>query len=124
VRSLSVLVVDDSLDCADTARRLVTLFGHRAEVAYDGQAAIEAARHSPPDVVLLDLSMPGMNGYRVAERLGQVLGRKPLMVALTGYGRPEDVEHSLKVGFDHHLLKPFDPLELERLLREHASRAG
>jgi CheY-like chemotaxis protein len=122
-RALSVLIVDDCHDCADSLGKLLALYGHRAQVAYDGEAAVRAARHSLPDVLLVDLAMPGMDGYELLKRLDGVFLGKPLLVAVTGHGQLEDVDRCRAAGFDHHLLKPFEPAALEALLmRAHTER--
>ena len=121
-RSLRVLVVDDNPDTRATLRVLLGLWGHQAAEAADGYAAVDMAATFLPDVMLLDLGLPRLDGYEVARRLRRLTGLADvLLIAITGYGRPEDVAACRAAGFDHHLLKPFDPTELERLL---ALRAG
>jgi len=86
---------------------ILSMQGHQVETAYDGPAAIEAVRTFGPDVVLLDIGLPGMNGYEVAKHLQLEPGReKMLIVALTGYGQAEDKLRASEAGFDSHLVKP------------------
>jgi two-component system OmpR family response regulator len=114
---LRVLVVEDHADTADSLALLLTLFGHEVRVARDGPTALEMARAFPPDVVLLDIGLPGIDGWQVAERLRQQSGQKrPLLIAVTGYGQDADHRRSQEAGIDLHLLKPVDPDQLRRLL--------
>jgi CheY-like chemotaxis protein len=110
----SVLIVDNNRDAADSLALLLRLAGHEVRTAYDGPAALDLARVWPPDVVLLDIGMPGMDGLEVARRLRQDLGLKQaLLVALTGYGQDEDRRRSQEAGFNAHLVKPVDVCDLE-----------
>lgn len=112
-----ILVVDDHRDAADSLALLLRLLGAEAHVARDGPSALAAARAVRPAVVLLDLGMPGMDGYEVARRLRREPGwRDVVLVALTGWGQEEDRRRSREAGFDHHLVKPVDPPALEALL--------
>ena len=111
-----VLVVDDNKDAADSLRLLLKLLGHQAEVAYDGTAALAMARRDPPDLVLCDLGLPGMDGFELARRLRAALPACPRLVAVSGYAQREDVERSLAAGFDGHIAKPPDPAEIARQL--------
>ena len=102
-----VLVVDDNRDAADSLADLLDLLGHEAKVAYDGPAALELARELQPTLVLLDIGLPGMNGYEVARALrSEPHGQGITIVALSGYGRASDKELSRQAGFDDHLVKP------------------
>ncbi len=114
----SVLVVDDNVDAATTlARLLKRLYGQEVRLAFDGPTAIEAALDARPDLVLLDIGMPGMDGYEVARRLRALPGfERTLIVALTGWGQEKDRERSVRAGFDKHLVKPVDPSGLMDLL--------
>jgi CheY-like chemotaxis protein len=119
-----VLVVDDSRDGAESLALLLRLKGHDVRVAHDGLAALEAARANRPDLAILDIGMPGMDGYELAQRLREEPGlAKLVLVALTGWGQAEDRRRSQEAGFNHHLTKPADPAALERLLGE-AKRVG
>ncbi len=112
-----VLVVDDCRYLADPLAWLLMRWGYRAAVAYDGPSALAAALARPPAAVLLDLGLPGLDGYEVARRLrGQPRTERALLVALTGYGLEDDVRLCYEAGFDRHLLKPIDPEELRRAL--------
>ncbi len=116
-RRLRVLVVDDDSDTRTTLLFLLRAWGHEAAAAADGPSALAAAAQFAPDAVLLDLGLPGMDGYEVCRRLRQLNGAGPaLLVALSGFGREEDVGRALQAGCDRHLLKPCDPEQLRRLL--------
>jgi PAS domain S-box-containing protein len=122
-RSWSILVADDSLDGANSLARLLRFLGHEVRVAHDGQAAVELARSFRPDIALLDVGMPVMDGHEAARRLrGDPELSGMLLVALTGWGRLEDQAQSREAGFDLHLVKPVEVEKLVRLLNEF--RAG
>ncbi|MDQ6881985.1 MAG: response regulator, partial [Pseudomonadota bacterium] len=115
--SLRVLVVDDNVDAADTLAALLEMGGHVTRVANNGSQAIEMAQAFRPQVVFLDIGLPGMNGYEVARRLRGMPGmERGILVALTGWGTREDRERSAQAGFDHHLTKPADMTAVETLL--------
>lgn len=116
-QGLRVLVVDDNRDAADSLAVLLDAWGHDCQVNYDGASALQRARDYRPDCVLLDISMPGMDGYTVARRLRQEpeLARIKL-VALTAYSDETHSRRIQKAGFDHHVVKPADTDELQRLL--------
>jgi two-component system CheB/CheR fusion protein len=112
-----VLVVDDNRDSAESLTALLGLLGHEVEQAHDGRAALEAAHRRAPDLVLLDLGMPGMSGYEVARRLrADTALTGTALVALTGYGSDEDRRATREAGFDGHLVKPIDFHALEQIL--------
>lgn len=112
-----VLVVDDNVDAANTLVELLALQGHSAQAAHRGAVALELAERWRPDVVLLDIGMPEMDGYEVARRLrGQPWAGATVLVALTGWGQESDRMRTRDGGFDHHLIKPVDPEEIERLI--------
>jgi len=114
-----LLVVDDNPDAADSLAMLLRLQGHEVRVAHDGPAALQIAAASRPDLVFLDIGMPGMDGYEVARRLRQTPGlEKVVLAALTGWGQQEDRRRTAEAGFDHHLVKPVEPKTLEGLLAE------
>jgi CheY-like chemotaxis protein len=121
---LRVLVVEDYPDAGESLAMLLRLYGHEVEVAPDGATALQMARGSRPNVLLVDIGLPGEDGYAVAKRLRGLLPAKPLLIALTGYGQARDCQRSRDEGFDHHLLKPFDPRKLENLLEQFANREG
>jgi PAS domain S-box-containing protein len=115
VRPKKILVVDDNRDCAESLAALLRMDGHETATAFDGQEALVAVRLLAPEVILLDIGLPGINGYQVADRLRE-LGSPARLVALTGYGQPEDRERAQQVGFHYHLVKPVDPDALARVL--------
>ncbi len=117
-RPLRVLVTDDNADSADSLALLLRLEGHDVRTANDGPKALEAARGFRPHVVFLDIALPnGMDGHEVARRLRQEPGmEKAVLIAITGYGQPEDVARAEAAGMDHHVTKPADPAALRRLL--------
>jgi PAS domain S-box-containing protein len=112
-----VLVVDDNVDAADTLALLLRLAGHEVRVAYDGPSALGLAAEFRPQVVLLDLGMPVMDGYEVARRLRRQPGLGGVvLVALTGWGQEEERRLSRAAGIDHHLVKPIEPEKLHEVL--------
>ena len=111
-----ILVVDDNVDGAETLATLLSLLGHTTRTAFNGLTALEAAARMRPDVVLLDIGLPGMNGYEVAARLCEAEPPRPLLVAITGWGSDEDRRRAAMAGFDHHLTKPVDPEQVTALL--------
>ncbi len=119
-----VLVVDDNADAADSLAVLLRLLGHDVRVAHDGPQALAAAAGGWPELVLLDIGMPGMDGYEVARRLrADPATAGAVLAALTGWGQEEDRRRSKEAGFDLHLVKPADLGELQRLLAELPARA-
>ena len=117
-RTFRVLVVDDNRDAADSLAWLARLWGYEAETAYDGRAGLEAARAFRPHCLVLDLGMPGMDGYALARRVRQEPDLKTSrLVALSAYGGEEWKQRLHEAGFDHYLTKPADPGDLERLLK-------
>jgi PAS domain S-box-containing protein len=114
-RGLRVLVVEDNLDSARSLAALLRLQGHEVEVVHDGRNAVETAGRFGPSVVLLDIGLPGVDGYEIARQL-RTRGSKAVLVSLTGYGRESDRRKSAEAGCDHHLLKPVEPEVLKRLL--------
>jgi PAS domain S-box-containing protein len=114
-----ILVVDDNRDAADTLAMLLRMMGHEVHTAHDGLEAVGSASVFQPDVVLLDIGLPKLNGYEVARRLReQPGGGEVILIALTGWGQEEDRRRSREVGFDHHLTKPVELDELQRLLAQ------
>ena len=118
--SRRVLVVDDSEDAADSLALLLEMHGHQTRVAYSGPDALDAARAFEPHAVLLDIGLPGMDGYEVARRLREGEARGAVIIAVTGYGRAEDRTRALAAGCDYHLTKPVDPDDLEKLMEQSA----
>jgi CheY-like chemotaxis protein len=120
-----VLVVDDNADAAQLIADALETIGHETRVAFDGPAALEAASTFCPEVALLDLGLPLMDGYELADRLGSLPGvAPPVLVALTGYGQATDVERSRAAGFNAHIVKPVDMQELMGLLDRLRPRAS
>jgi two-component system, chemotaxis family, CheB/CheR fusion protein len=120
VAPLRILIVDDNRDSADMLAMLLKFNGHETHTAHDGLAAVEATNRLDPDVVVLDIGLPGLNGYDAARRIREQNGGKgrPLLVALTGWGQDEDRRRSEEAGFDAHLVKPVDERVLRKLLAE------
>jgi PAS domain S-box-containing protein len=114
-----ILVIDDNVDTARGMTRLLKLLGHDVQAAYDGPTGMEAARSYRPDVILLDIGLPGMDGYEVARRLRrEEFGKGVRIIAVSGYGQDEDRRRSKEAGFDHHLVKPIDHSALITLLTQ------
>jgi CheY-like chemotaxis protein len=110
---MRVLVVDDNVDAAQTLHEFLAALGHRSAIAHDGIAALEVASVFHPDVAVLDIGLPVMDGYELARRLRELAGCGQLrLIAVTGYGQDSDRARSREAGFDHHLVKPiaFDAL--------------
>jgi len=115
--SFRVLVVDDNVDAAQALEMLLTELGHDVQTAYDGPSALQAAIDSPPNVVLLDIGLPGMDGYEVAAKMRQrPIFKNVILVAMTGYGQESDRQRSLEAKFDHHMVKPPDFHKLQQIL--------
>ena len=114
----AILVVDDNVDSANSMAMLLRMGGHEVEVAHDGPSALDRVSAHAPDIVLLDIGLPGMSGYQVAEAMREKLGRDhvPRIYAMTGYGQEHDRDRSRESGFDGHLVKPVLPDELFRLI--------
>ncbi len=116
--ALRILIVDDNVDAADSTAMLLSLDGYETHSVHSAHAALEAAPSIRPDVVLLDIGLPEMDGYEVARRLRSLpAGEHSLIVALTGYGQPADRERATLAGFDEFLVKPVEPVVLNRLLK-------
>jgi CheY-like chemotaxis protein len=112
-----ILVVDDNKDSAESLGMLLRIMGNEVRTAYDGPSALEAAKEFRPDVVLLDIGMPGMNGYDVARTMRQMPEVKDaVLVAQTGWGKEEDRRRSSETGFNAHMVKPVDHDALQKLL--------
>ena len=112
-----VLVVDDNIDAADTLGMLLRLAGQDVVVVHGGVAAIEQALAHVPEIVVLDLGMPDLNGYEVCRRLRQEpLTQNAVLIAVTGWGQDADRMRSRDAGFDHHLVKPVEWSTIEKLL--------
>ncbi len=110
-----IVIVDDNHDASQSLATLLRLSGHEVVIATDGASALDVVQKLRPDLALLDIGLPGMSGYEIARRLRRS-GCNVRLAALTGYGAPEDRERSRDAGFDHHFVKPIDPIALEQLI--------
>jgi CheY-like chemotaxis protein len=120
-----ILIADDNVDTASGMERLLKLLGNDAMAVHDGSGAVLAARTFRPDFVLLDIGLPGMDGYEVAAMLrGDEVLKDAVIIAVSGYGREEDRQRALSAGFDHHLVKPVDFDALTSLLGRPDSGEG
>jgi len=117
-----VLVIDDNEDAANAMAMLVEAVGGEPQVAYDGTSGLKKMSEFTPDVVLLDIGMPGIDGYETCRRIRQEFGSDVVVVALTGWGQDQDKQEALRAGFDAHLTKPADPATLELLLAHAKAR--
>jgi len=119
-----VLVVDDNADAAESLGMLLEMMGNQAHIAHDGLQALEMAAALKPDIVLLDIGLPGLNGHDTARRMRADSGTADaVLVALTGWGEAEDRRRSREAGFDYHLVKPVQIEDLEKILA-HPVRAA
>jgi CheY-like chemotaxis protein len=120
-----VLVVDDSVDAAESLAMLLTLEGHEIYKAHDGAEAVRTAERVRPDIVLMDIGLPILNGYEACRRIrNHAWGAAITLVAITGWGQDEDREQSNAAGFDIHLVKPVDHDELLRVVGSARPRAS
>ena len=120
---LRVLVADDNADSAESLALLLQMMGHEVRTELDGARAVETAQAFQPQVVLLDLGMPQLNGYEAARRIRALPGGdQVVLIAQTGWSQPEDRQRSRDAGFDHHVVKPIPAGALEKLLARR--RAG
>jgi CheY-like chemotaxis protein len=114
-----ILLVEDNLDARETLRLLLELDGHRVAAADTGENAIKLALERPFSVALIDIGLPDVDGYHVAQRIRSApTGARVILVALTGYGRPEDIRRAREAGFDAHVIKPVDPDALTKILSD------
>jgi CheY-like chemotaxis protein len=112
-----VLVIDDNVDSAEMLAEFMTMKGHDVRMALTGPEALLVFDRFRPDVVLLDIGLPGMNGYEVAQRIRELpSGGRTLLVALTGFGQSADRDRTAQAGFDIHLVKPVEPEAISRLV--------
>jgi signal transduction histidine kinase/ActR/RegA family two-component response regulator len=118
-----ILIIEDNADNRDSLRDLLEERGHRVDVASDGPQGIEEALRLRPEVALIDIGLPTLDGFEVARRLRRALGPDVFLIALTGYGQPEDKDLAKQAGFDAHLTKPMHPNDLERMLSAGAAVA-
>lgn len=114
-----ILVVDDNHDSALSLAMMLSIMGHETRTAHDGETAVVSAEAFLPDVVLLDIGLPKLNGYEVAQRIREnVWGKSMFLIAVTGWGQDEDRQRSSEVGLNLHMVKPVEPSVLEKLLAE------
>lgn len=114
-----ILVVDDNHDSAMSLAMMLSIMGHETRTAHDGESAVATAESFLPDVILLDIGLPKLNGYEVAQRIREnTWGASMFLIAVTGWGQEEDRQRSSEVGLNVHMVKPVEPAALERLLSE------
>jgi CheY-like chemotaxis protein len=113
-----ILVVDDNQDAADSLAMLLRILGHEVHTAHDGLEAVGAAGVFRPDVVLLDIGLPTLNGYDAGRRIREQQGADVVLIALTGWGQEEDRRRSKEAGFDHHMTKPVEFDALQKVLAD------
>jgi len=117
LRRYRILVVDDNHDSALSLAMVLTMMGHETRTAHDGETALASAESFHPDVVLLDIGLPKMNGYEVAQRIrDNDWGTSMFLIAVTGWGQAEDRARSAEVGLDMHMVKPVEPTALQAVL--------
>jgi CheY-like chemotaxis protein len=118
-----ILVVDDNHDSALSLAMMLSIMGHETRTAHDGESAVSTAESFLPEVVLLDIGLPKLNGYEVAQRIRENdWGQSMFLIAVTGWGQEEDRQRSSEVGLNVHMVKPVEPAALERLLAELPNR--
>jgi CheY-like chemotaxis protein len=116
-RKRRLLVVDDNRDAAESMSMLLQMWGHEVAFVYDGPSALETAEQWRPEAVFLDIGLPGMDGYEVAERMRALPHAKgAVLIAITGYGQDDDRLRSQRAGIEHHLVKPVAPDALRSLI--------
>jgi CheY-like chemotaxis protein len=108
--------VDDNVDGVESLADLIGLLGHQVRIAHDGPTGIRVVSEFDPDIVLLDIGLPGMDGYEVARRIRREFGTRIVLIAVSGYGREEDREQSREAGCQQHLVKPVEFRTLQTLL--------
>ena len=116
-RRFRILVVDDNHDSALSMAMMLQIMGHDTRTAHDGESAVSTAETFLPEVVLLDIGLPKLNGYEVAQRIREkTWGQSMYLIAVTGWGQDEDRQRSSEVGLNLHMVKPVEPAALEKLL--------
>jgi CheY-like chemotaxis protein len=120
--SLRILVVDDNVDAARSLAKMLEILGHQALLAHDGRQAVEVALREHPNVILLDLGLPGLNGYQVCQTLRKEGLTGELIAAVTGYGQDSDRRLTAEAGFDVHLVKPVAMQTVQELLVNYAAK--
>jgi DNA-binding response OmpR family regulator len=125
VRTASVLIIEDNLDTAESLARFLKIgCGYHVDIATDGIKGLQMARSALPDVVILDLGLPKKNGLIVGEQIAESFDPRPLLIAVTGYGDQATRDLAGTAGFDHFLVKPADPFDIEALIEAHLQSAG
>jgi two-component system OmpR family response regulator len=115
---LRVLIVEDDADTADSMAILLRLYTYDVQVACDGATALRTVLEKQPDVVLLDIGLPKLDGWELAKQLrSQITGKRPLLIAISGYGMQSDQKRSQEAGIDLHLVKPVEPEMLQQVLQ-------
>jgi CheY-like chemotaxis protein len=118
-KSFRILVVDDNHDSALSQAMMLSIMGHDTRTAHDGESAVAEAERFLPEVVLLDIGLPKLNGYEVAQRIRkQSWGASMFLIAVTGWGQEEDRQRSTEVGLNVHMVKPVEPAALEKILAD------
>ena len=118
-KSFRILVVDDNHDSALSQAMMLSIMGHQTRTAHDGESAVACAESFLPEVVLLDIGLPKLNGYEVAQRIReQPWGASMFLIAVTGWGQEEDRQRSTEVGLNVHMVKPVEPAALEKILAD------
>jgi len=118
-KSFRILVVDDNHDSALSQAMMLSIMGHETRTAHDGESAVASAESFLPEVVLLDIGLPKLNGYEVAQRIReQPWGASMFLIAVTGWGQEEDRQRSTEVGLNVHMVKPVEPAALEKILAD------
>jgi DNA-binding response OmpR family regulator len=124
-QTVSVLIIEDDADTADSLARFLRLgCGYTVATAPDGLKGIQMAVADLPDVVVCDIGLPKKNGLLVAEELALSLPRRPLLIAVTGYGEQVSADLAQAAGFDHFLVKPADPFQIEALIEDHLEHSA
>jgi two-component system CheB/CheR fusion protein len=116
---MRVLIVEDFADTAETEAMLLRMYGHEVETARDGQEALKKFAEFRPRAVILDIGLPRLDGWSLARKIRETSGAETLLIALTGYGLPQDRVRSEEAGINRHLLKPIDPDELFEILKNY-----
>jgi len=117
--ALRIVVVDDNQDLATSLGKMLRIMGNEIQLAHDGEQAVRAAADFKPDVVLLDIGLPKLNGYGAARQIRQQpWGTSIVLIAMTGWGQDEDKRRAHEAGFDLHMVKPVDPMSLMRVLAD------
>ena len=122
---MRILIAEDNRDSADSLKALLEALGYEAHISYDGETAVHLAGELRPDVIIMDIGLPGINGYEATRRIRALRPKLPVMiVALTGWGQQSDRLQSAEAGIDHHLVKPLDLAALKQILDSVQARAA